>query len=506
VRVPRGESHRTVWRGIMGSVPGIGCLALGASFQLSAQVPVPLAEVSSTPVHAAVLRDITDDGPTIVVPPSTSDEALAHVRYVQDEVTGTVSITRSDFPSDSVRTVVAESARRLLVELGGRGRSGMHLTAYGELFALAQQDDSAQAQFSAQIAVPGVTVADKAYTYATAVRVFADYLRPARMAIAERYLAQLRALPGSTAAARGFEAEYAMAKAYYDLRRFDAAAQHAVAVVALLPRVPYMYRKPLYDQESGRYGILIDAVSRTPNGKAIIAAMNAQIRASLPASHDSAALDQQFAYEAGKAAEHVDLMIRAHALVGTIGRAVTSNYWINAADTSAHSVSVADGKIRLLEFGSTGCGPCVLMYSALQRMYETFPGQVEPIIVTSTNGVWGNRVVSLDYEAAEFKAWFLEDRKVRFPIALYKRATTATDYGDAMAEDNPNYSHYLFLGKPTVYLLDGTGVIRRVFVGYSRETEQHIADAIRYLLPSSAASGPAGLPTTSSVLSSAKYP
>jgi hypothetical protein len=120
-------------------------------------------------------------------------------------------------------------------------------------------------------------------------------------------------------------------------------------------------------------------------------------------------------------------------------------------------------------------------------------------------------VLPLDDATAKFKSWFLDERNVRFPIAFYKQASTPTDYGDATAEDNPNYAHYLFLGKPTVYLTDSTGVIRRVFVGYSREMEQDILDAVRHLMPSaisttSSAAGPATLPQKSFTLSFQRHP
>jgi len=478
---PHGKSpHASLERSFVLSLAPWVLVSLSALF-----IPAPAHAQSSVgavaSADAAPIIALTGDHGTTDVPFATADQALAHARHHLEEMGLAISIARPDYPFDSLRAVAANDARRLLADLGGRGCSGIHLVPCAELYALAQEDDSAQAKFAARLATPGINVVDKAYTYGVAVNTFADYQRPARLPIAERYLAQLRAL-GPKASARQVEAEYAMTVAYYNLYQYDVAARHAMAAVELLPQVPYSYRRPLFDQENGRYGVLVDALSRSANGHAAVDALNAKLRAALPAPADSVALDQMFAYEAGQAKEHVDRLIAAHALIGTKGTAITSNYWINTKDTTEHAVPLADGKIRLLEFGSTGCGPCVLMYSALERIYEGFGDKVEPIIVTSTLGAWANRIISPADEVAKFKVWFQDDRKVRFPIALNKTDHVQNEWGDADASANPNYEHYIFLGKPTLYLVDGTGTIRRVFVGYSRETEEHITLAVRHLL------------------------
>jgi hypothetical protein len=416
-------------------------------------------------------------------PIATADEAVAHLSYLRGQIENTISIKRGDYPFDSIRTVMAQHARVVLDELRDRQRSGLHRNAWGELFAIAQHDDSAQAQFNARLAEPGITVTEQAYTCGVAVRLFADYQRPARLPIAERYLTRLRTL-GPRASALQLEGEYALFLAYYNLNRYDAASRHAIAAVDMLSRVPYRYRAGMYDPEQDRYGVILDALSRIPNGRAAIDTVNARMLASLPPSADSIALDQQFADAATQAKTNVELMITAHGRVGTVASPVTSNYWVNTPDTTEHALALNDGKIRLLEFGSTGCAPCVEMYAAFQRVYEAFPGRVEPIVVTGTNGSWANRLIEPVEESIRLKEWMLNDHKVRFPVVLYRRGRIATDYGDNPEGGDPNYTSagYIFVGKPTTYLVDGTGTIRRVFVGYSRELERYMFDAVRHLL------------------------
>jgi hypothetical protein len=414
---------------------------------------------------------------------ATASEAIAHARYLREEIEKTVSIKRADYPSDSIRAIIAGYARRSLNDLQGKGRSGLHLNAWGELFALAEQDDSAQAQFAARLRAPNVTLTERGYTYGVAVRVFADYQRPARLPIAERYLAELRAL-GPRAAARLLEAEYALAFAYYNLSQYDDAARHAVSAIELLSQVPYKYRMGMYEPEEDRYGVILDAVSHTSKDRTSIEKINTLYRAALQVPADSAALDIRFGMAAERAKGNAERMITAHAKVGMKATPLISNYWINTPDTTEHTQRLDDGKIRLLEFGSTGCAPCLWMYSAFQRIYETFPGKVEPIVVAGTNGSWANRLIEPVEESIRLKEWMLTEHKIRFPVVMYRRERIPTDYGDNIEGGDPNYTKggYIFVGKPTTYLVDGTGTIRRVFVGYSRELEQHMFDAVRHLL------------------------
>jgi hypothetical protein len=297
-----------------------------------------------------------------------------------------------------------------------------------------------------------------------------------------------------------------MTVAYYNGYQYDAAARHASTIGTMLTRVPYKYRQIFFNPQSERYGILIAVLSHTANGAAKIEAFNANLRGALSAMPDSVALDYEFANAERESSQGVTLLINAHALIGQSAKPITSNYWINTADTTPHDLPLRDGKIRLIEFGSTSCWPCVQMYSGLQRIYDLLEHRVEPVIVTGTGSRWGNRVLPSAELAGKYKAWFLDERKISYPIALYKSPYQPAEYGDDVGEYNPNYSEgepgkhaYIFLGKPTVYLVDGAGIIRRVFVGYSREMEQHIVLAARHLLTESSR-------TTSSSLSRRSTP
>jgi hypothetical protein len=75
--------------------------------------------------------------------------------------------------------------------------------------------------------------------------------------------------------------------------------------------------------------------------------------------------------------------------------------------------------------------------------------------------------------------------KLKIPIAMWKNARVANEEGgiSATAGWGPNTTNYPVIGNHTIYVLDGKGTIRRVFLdGSSRESERHIARTVQFLL------------------------
>jgi thiol-disulfide isomerase/thioredoxin len=119
------------------------------------------------------------------------------------------------------------------------------------------------------------------------------------------------------------------------------------------------------------------------------------------------------------------------------------------------SLSSLRGKVVLLDFWATWCGPCRLLapkLSALQTRY----------------GAQGLRVVGVTTDPAETAALFAQRVNMRYPIAVDRKAETSRAY-DVSA-------------LPTLFIIDKRGVVRDVAVGYDEGREAQIESLLKELL------------------------
>lgn len=125
--------------------------------------------------------------------------------------------------------------------------------------------------------------------------------------------------------------------------------------------------------------------------------------------------------------------------------------------------------------------PCLLGLQGLQRIQKKFP-DVECVMFMATTGAWANRLAEPTVEADHLADYFLNTAKVTIPIAIWKgKKVLNEDGGMTPGDHGPNSVNYPLIGKPVIWVLDGRGVIRRVFLGYSRDKEVQIAATIEYL-------------------------
>jgi thiol-disulfide isomerase/thioredoxin len=177
-------------------------------------------------------------------------------------------------------------------------------------------------------------------------------------------------------------------------------------------------------------------------------------------------------------------MVDASKRVGAQGTPIVANYWVNrGASRDSQTVDVADGKIRVIEVGSFTCGPCISAVPGLNRLSARY-ADVEFIFLTWTLGWWGNRAIDPRVESEKLAAHFLENVGAKIPIGIAFRPRETTDEGlsiPRIATNTLEANHYPEASKPTFYILDGTGRIRRVIFGYSRDLEDNMAQIIEFL-------------------------
>jgi thiol-disulfide isomerase/thioredoxin len=119
------------------------------------------------------------------------------------------------------------------------------------------------------------------------------------------------------------------------------------------------------------------------------------------------------------------------------------------------SIDALRGRVVLLDFWATWCGPCrvfVPKLGALQARY----------------GAQGLSVLGVSTEDAPEVALFAQRMAVRYAIAVDKHAETTRSYG--------------VMSLPTLVVIDKRGIVRDVSIGYDSTEDARLESSVRSLL------------------------
>lgn len=144
---------------------------------------------------------------------------------------------------------------------------------------------------------------------------------------------------------------------------------------------------------------------------------------------------------------------------------ITVNEWIDQ-----RPVKLADlrGRVVLLDFWATWCGPCRVTLPRFQQWHESYKDKGLVILGLTTyfghaEGKPLTRPQELDY---------LRDFKKRYGLT----------YGFAISNDQDNDLKYTVASIPTTFLLDRRGVVRFISIGSSEEEAAALNKMIRKLI------------------------
>jgi thiol-disulfide isomerase/thioredoxin len=142
--------------------------------------------------------------------------------------------------------------------------------------------------------------------------------------------------------------------------------------------------------------------------------------------------------------------------------------WTNVSALAGAPSSIAQlrGRVVLLDFWASWCGPCRMLAPRLSALKEKL-------------GAQGLTVVGITTDEAERAAVFAEKHQMRYGIVVDKDGDTSRAYG--------------ITGLPTMLLVDKKGVVREVFVGFDPGADARLEAALRALL-AEAAPPPQALP------------
>lgn len=139
--------------------------------------------------------------------------------------------------------------------------------------------------------------------------------------------------------------------------------------------------------------------------------------------------------------------------------------WIGQEPTTLASFR---GKIVLLDFWATWCGPCIATFPRLREWHKKYAGNDFALIgVTQYYGSGGGKKMTPLQELA-FLDEFKKEYKLPYPFAVAERTEDLMKYG---------ISAY-----PTTVLLDRNGVVRYIGIGAGAEESENLEDMIKKLL------------------------
>lgn len=126
------------------------------------------------------------------------------------------------------------------------------------------------------------------------------------------------------------------------------------------------------------------------------------------------------------------------------------------------------GKIVLLDFWATWCGPCISTFPRLREWHKKYAGDDFAIIgVTQYYGNGGGKKLN-DEQELSFLGEFRDKYKLPYPLAVADQTEDAMKYGISAF--------------PTTILLDRNGVVRYIGIGAGAEESANLEDTIKKLL------------------------
>ena len=122
------------------------------------------------------------------------------------------------------------------------------------------------------------------------------------------------------------------------------------------------------------------------------------------------------------------------------------DFWFSTAQGLPTSLSDLKGKIVLVNFWATWCGPCRSEMPYIQQIYEEW-SEDELVLLSINVG-----------ESADDVTSFMQDNGLSFPVLLDR--------------EGESYIRYGALGLPTTLFIDKEGLLQDGMVGAFRSTEQ----------------------------------
>lgn len=152
-------------------------------------------------------------------------------------------------------------------------------------------------------------------------------------------------------------------------------------------------------------------------------------------------------------------------LQGEIAPEITIAKWI---DQPPVKLSDLRGRVVLLDFWATWCGPCLAAFPRLTEWHDKYKDKGLVILgITKYYGQAEGQAVDEDYEFG-----FLQRFKKMYRLP----------YGIAVAGNDDNHRNYGVNTIPTAVIIDRRGLVRFIATGGGRASEQLISETLERLI------------------------
>jgi thiol-disulfide isomerase/thioredoxin len=432
-------------------------------------------------------------------PPATTPTEARTITPAEDArglqlygMTGLDAENGQRVPKSELDSAITRWSSLRIAVLQGNPVTGIQLDPMGKLYLSTGKDSLAKQQFEKRLATKGLSVDDRAYTLFLASSLFShDAKNEARMRTALGYVARLDKLPAQALPLR-FSAHVGMAYSYYLAGNGPEVLRHTDAAFALLPALPYA-------QRNGRAmgaAFLIEAnvLSGGADGRARIDSIGAWLLALATPTPELLAQDSAYLWLGRGTVREVKEAVQMTGYLGRSAPAIPAHYWWNTTAPVSTSVSskttppvlqsLADGVVRVLEFGSYGCSACQVALPRLDAWRKTTReradgGRVVVLYVTYSEDFWGATRCTPDEVANHLKRYYLDRKGLRVPIALWIGPRENDPDGGTLVQNSPAFEALAIRAVPTFVVTDGKGIVRHISVGFS---EPLLHGAVQYLI------------------------
>jgi thiol-disulfide isomerase/thioredoxin len=173
-------------------------------------------------------------------------------------------------------------------------------------------------------------------------------------------------------------------------------------------------------------------------------------------------------------------VLARYELVGKPAADVAAPVWFNLDDPS--QPIALKGKITLLQFTAHWCGPCKESYPGMKRLQERFKDKdFQVVFYTRTYGHFeSERNLTTEQEIERDKKYFA-GYGFTHPIAVGSPTFTAVD-GKPVYQKDPVEEAYGVGGIPQINIIDASGRLAMIMIGYDEGNEAMLAQFIGTLM------------------------
>jgi thiol-disulfide isomerase/thioredoxin len=141
--------------------------------------------------------------------------------------------------------------------------------------------------------------------------------------------------------------------------------------------------------------------------------------------------------------------------------------WVNGDD---QRLSELRGRVVLIDFWATWCGPCIAAFPYLKELQNKFKNRGLVIVgLTKYYGQYKNmRNLGKEEEVKKIEEDFVKEHALTWPLGIAE--------GDKLFQD------YGVTGLPTVFVIDKKGVVRLKIIGHNEDNKSKLENMISLLL------------------------